>query len=121
MINQEVSQTLTWTGRSGHHQTVMTESKLLSCLICSVAFVCPSDDELTPYDMSGDQEMSRASPPRYLRDCLECTAPFIQTLTFFLIVTQQEPGMMFACLSSDTFSINVVRGLGACGAQPESC
>ncbi|XP_073345060.1 telomere length regulation protein TEL2 homolog [Pagrus major] len=30
-----------------------------------------SDDELTPYDMSGDQEISKASPPRYLRDCLE--------------------------------------------------
>ncbi|KAM6951147.1 telomere length regulation protein TEL2 homolog [Aplochiton taeniatus] len=30
-----------------------------------------SDDELTPYDMSGDQEMSQANPPRYLRDCLE--------------------------------------------------
>ncbi|XP_031699193.1 telomere length regulation protein TEL2 homolog [Anarrhichthys ocellatus] len=30
-----------------------------------------SDDELTPYDMSGDQETSKASPPRYLRDCLE--------------------------------------------------
>uniref|UniRef100_A0A6Q2ZGZ1 Telomere length regulation protein TEL2 homolog n=1 Tax=Esox lucius TaxID=8010 RepID=A0A6Q2ZGZ1_ESOLU len=30
-----------------------------------------SDDELTPYDMSGDQEMSPAAPPRYLRDCLE--------------------------------------------------
>ncbi|XP_041830546.1 telomere length regulation protein TEL2 homolog [Melanotaenia boesemani] len=30
-----------------------------------------SDDELTPYDMSGDQEMSQASSPRYLRDCLE--------------------------------------------------
>uniref|UniRef100_A0A671WQE2 Telomere length regulation protein TEL2 homolog n=1 Tax=Sparus aurata TaxID=8175 RepID=A0A671WQE2_SPAAU len=29
------------------------------------------DDELTPYDMSGDQEISKASPPRYLRDCLE--------------------------------------------------
>uniref|UniRef100_A0A665V594 Telomere length regulation protein TEL2 homolog n=1 Tax=Echeneis naucrates TaxID=173247 RepID=A0A665V594_ECHNA len=30
-----------------------------------------SDDEFTPYDMSGDQEISQASPPRYLRDCLE--------------------------------------------------
>lgn len=30
-----------------------------------------SDDELTPYDMSGDQELSKASPPRYLRDCVE--------------------------------------------------
>ncbi|XP_069011881.1 telomere length regulation protein TEL2 homolog [Embiotoca jacksoni] len=30
-----------------------------------------SDDELTPYDMSGDQKFSQASPPRYLRDCLE--------------------------------------------------
>uniref|UniRef100_A0A8C4GJW3 Telomere length regulation protein TEL2 homolog n=1 Tax=Dicentrarchus labrax TaxID=13489 RepID=A0A8C4GJW3_DICLA len=29
------------------------------------------DDELTPYNMSGDQEISEASPPRYLRDCLE--------------------------------------------------
>lgn len=33
-----------------------------------------SDDELTPYDMSDDQEMSAASPPRYLRDCLESMA-----------------------------------------------
>ncbi|XP_034049064.1 telomere length regulation protein TEL2 homolog [Thalassophryne amazonica] len=30
-----------------------------------------SDDELTPFDMSGDKEISQASPPRYLRDCLE--------------------------------------------------
>ncbi|KAF7204608.1 telomere length regulation protein TEL2 homolog [Nothobranchius furzeri] len=30
-----------------------------------------SDDDLTPYDMSADQKMSRASSPRYLRDCLE--------------------------------------------------
>ncbi|KAF7660359.1 hypothetical protein LDENG_00283310 [Lucifuga dentata] len=30
-----------------------------------------SDDELIPYDMSADQEISQASPPRYLRDCLE--------------------------------------------------
>lgn len=32
--------------------------------------------------MSGDQEINRASPPRYLRDCLESMAPqipFIQT------------------------------------------
>uniref|UniRef100_A0AAV2LFL9 Telomere length regulation protein TEL2 homolog n=1 Tax=Knipowitschia caucasica TaxID=637954 RepID=A0AAV2LFL9_KNICA len=30
-----------------------------------------SDDELTPYDMSCDQKLNQASPPRYLRDCLE--------------------------------------------------
>uniref|UniRef100_A0A8C5EG07 Telomere length regulation protein TEL2 homolog n=1 Tax=Gouania willdenowi TaxID=441366 RepID=A0A8C5EG07_GOUWI len=30
-----------------------------------------SDDELTPYDMTEDQEVSQTSPPRYLRDCLE--------------------------------------------------
>ncbi|XP_019743457.1 telomere length regulation protein TEL2 homolog isoform X1 [Hippocampus comes] len=30
-----------------------------------------SDDEFTPYDMSEDQELNKASPPRYLRDCLE--------------------------------------------------
>lgn len=51
-------------------------------LMSSVAFVCLSDDELTPYDMSGDQEMSIASPPRYLRDCLECTVPLTQASTF---------------------------------------
>ncbi|XP_029311354.1 LOW QUALITY PROTEIN: telomere length regulation protein TEL2 homolog [Cottoperca gobio] len=30
-----------------------------------------SDDELAPYDMSADEKMSKESPPRYLRDCLE--------------------------------------------------
>ncbi|XP_059181399.1 telomere length regulation protein TEL2 homolog [Centropristis striata] len=30
-----------------------------------------SDDELAPYDMSADQELNKASPPRYIRDCLE--------------------------------------------------
>ncbi|KAL0984322.1 hypothetical protein UPYG_G00139930 [Umbra pygmaea] len=30
-----------------------------------------SDDDLPPYDMSTDQEMSGAAPPCYLRDCLE--------------------------------------------------
>lgn len=30
-----------------------------------------SDDDLTPYDMSCDQELSQARPPRYLRDCLD--------------------------------------------------
>lgn len=30
-----------------------------------------SDDDLTPYDMSADQEKKESSPPRYVRDCLE--------------------------------------------------
>ncbi|KAJ8245793.1 hypothetical protein GJAV_G00260380 [Gymnothorax javanicus] len=30
-----------------------------------------SDDELTPYDMSEDKELTKAAPPLYLRDCLE--------------------------------------------------
>lgn len=30
-----------------------------------------SDDEFTPYDMSEDKPLALASPPRYLRDCLE--------------------------------------------------
>uniref|UniRef100_A0AAR2JDN5 Telomere length regulation protein TEL2 homolog n=1 Tax=Pygocentrus nattereri TaxID=42514 RepID=A0AAR2JDN5_PYGNA len=30
-----------------------------------------SDDELTPYDMSADQVKQKATPPRYVRDCLE--------------------------------------------------
>ncbi|KAJ8364161.1 hypothetical protein SKAU_G00129920 [Synaphobranchus kaupii] len=30
-----------------------------------------SDDELTPYDMSEDKEMTKAAPPLYLRECLE--------------------------------------------------
>ncbi|XP_060725654.1 telomere length regulation protein TEL2 homolog [Tachysurus vachellii] len=29
-----------------------------------------SDDELTPYDMSTDQVKQKATPPRYVRDCL---------------------------------------------------
>lgn len=30
-----------------------------------------SDDELTPYDMSSDQVKQKATPPRYVRDCLD--------------------------------------------------
>uniref|UniRef100_A0A673V9F0 Telomere length regulation protein TEL2 homolog n=1 Tax=Suricata suricatta TaxID=37032 RepID=A0A673V9F0_SURSU len=30
-----------------------------------------SDDELVPYDMSGDQELKRSKAPTYVRDCLE--------------------------------------------------
>ncbi|CAM4723914.1 unnamed protein product [Leuciscus chuanchicus] len=30
-----------------------------------------SDDDLTPYDMSADQEKKESSPPHYVRDCLE--------------------------------------------------
>lgn len=46
--------------------------------MCFVVFDWFSDDELTPYDMSGDQEISKASPPRYLRDCLESMSPRVQ-------------------------------------------
>ncbi len=27
--------------------------------------------DLTPYDMSADQEKKKSAPPRYVRDCLE--------------------------------------------------
>uniref|UniRef100_A0AAQ4S0Q1 Telomere length regulation protein TEL2 homolog n=1 Tax=Gasterosteus aculeatus aculeatus TaxID=481459 RepID=A0AAQ4S0Q1_GASAC len=50
------------------------ETLELLCLMMSLlvsTIKSPLDDELTPYDMSGDQETSTASPPRYLRDCLE--------------------------------------------------
>ncbi|KAK9953001.1 hypothetical protein ABG768_017027 [Culter alburnus] len=30
-----------------------------------------SDDDLTPYDMSADQEKKKSASPRYVRDCLE--------------------------------------------------
>ncbi|XP_045318009.1 telomere length regulation protein TEL2 homolog isoform X1 [Leopardus geoffroyi] len=30
-----------------------------------------SDDELVPYDMSGDQELKRSKAPTYVRDCVE--------------------------------------------------
>lgn len=51
-----------------HIARVMIQHTLRLCLsMCS-------DDELTPYDMSDDKEMSAASPPRYLRDCLESMA-----------------------------------------------
>ncbi|XP_067100706.1 telomere length regulation protein TEL2 homolog isoform X1 [Osmerus mordax] len=45
-----------------------------------------SDDELTPYDMSADQEMSKTAPPRYLRDCLEA------------FLTSEEPERVELCL-----------------------
>uniref|UniRef100_A0A673BY09 Telomere length regulation protein TEL2 homolog n=1 Tax=Sphaeramia orbicularis TaxID=375764 RepID=A0A673BY09_9TELE len=45
--------------------------ELLSLITHTTVFYSCSDDELTPYDMSGDQEISQASPPRYIRDCLE--------------------------------------------------
>lgn len=47
-------------------------------------FYDSSDDDLTPYDMSGDQEIGEASPPRYLRDCLESTAPPISSLSYMI-------------------------------------
>lgn len=89
--------------------------------MCFVAFVCLSDDELTPYDMSGDQEMSRASPPRYLRDCLEGRVLFIQTSTFSPDWLINSPVVIFAFLSSDMCSSNFLWGLSACGAQSKSC
>ncbi|MBN3306405.1 TELO2 protein, partial [Amia calva] len=47
-----------------------------------------SDDELPPYDMSADQELSGAPPPRYLRDCLEALA------------TSEDPGKMEVSLQA---------------------
>uniref|UniRef100_A0A8D3DVA2 Telomere length regulation protein TEL2 homolog n=1 Tax=Scophthalmus maximus TaxID=52904 RepID=A0A8D3DVA2_SCOMX len=49
------------------------DTRELLSLMTPAVTICndSSDDELTPYDMSGDQEISQASPPRYLRDCLE--------------------------------------------------
>ncbi|XP_069036917.1 telomere length regulation protein TEL2 homolog [Lepisosteus oculatus] len=47
-----------------------------------------SDDELTPYDMSKDQKLSEAPPPRYLRDCLEA------------LTTSGDPGKVEASLQA---------------------
>ncbi|MBN3315389.1 TELO2 protein, partial [Atractosteus spatula] len=47
-----------------------------------------SDDELTPYDMSQDQKLSEAPPPRYLRDCLEA------------LTTSGDPGKVEASLQA---------------------
>lgn len=66
--------------------------------MCFVVLDWRSDDELTPYDMSGDQEISTASPPRYLRDCLESMAPgflFIRTSPSPLNVMMQVPTLIF--------------------------
>ncbi|KAK0135148.1 Telomere length regulation protein TEL2 [Merluccius polli] len=41
-----------------------------------------SDDDLAPYDMSCDQEVSQAMPPRYLRDCLDA------------LMTSDDPGQV---------------------------
>lgn len=82
-----------------------------------------SDDDLTPYDMSGDQEISKASPPRYLRDCLESTAPRIificpywLTLWFKSCVTSSSSNIFWSVGPS---SFNFLWGRGACGAQLE--
>lgn len=66
-----------------------------------------SDDELTPYDMSDDQEMSAASPPRYLRDCLESTAiqdlfgPHLLQPRFAEAITDMFSSIHIALISSE--------------------
>lgn len=35
------------------------------------SLLLPSDDELVPYDMSGDQELKSGKAPAYVRDCVE--------------------------------------------------
>ncbi|XP_045849643.1 telomere length regulation protein TEL2 homolog isoform X4 [Meles meles] len=35
------------------------------------SLLLPSDDELVPYDMSGDQELKSGKAPAYVRDCME--------------------------------------------------
>uniref|UniRef100_A0A673XUR7 Telomere length regulation protein TEL2 homolog n=1 Tax=Salmo trutta TaxID=8032 RepID=A0A673XUR7_SALTR len=47
-----------------------------------------SDDELTPYDMSADQEMSQAAPPRYLRDCLEAYSSLVIVVPLMFVAPQ---------------------------------
>lgn len=34
-------------------------------------FLPCSDDDLEPFDMSHDQEVSKVKPPRYVRDCMD--------------------------------------------------
>ncbi|XP_063077958.1 telomere length regulation protein TEL2 homolog isoform X2 [Engraulis encrasicolus] len=47
-----------------------------------------SDDELTPYDMSGDAVKQTCAPPRYVLDCLEG------------LLTSEDPDRVCACLQS---------------------
>ncbi|KAG7270471.1 hypothetical protein CRUP_017953 [Coryphaenoides rupestris] len=53
-----------------------------------------SDDDLTPYDMSCDQELSKATPPRYLRDCLDA------------LLTSEDPGRVTKYLTAEFYSLN---------------
>lgn len=59
-----------------------------------------SDDDLTPYDMSGDQELSQGPPPRYLRDCLESTASLLFPRHLFVNVALTAPPVTFPHLPS---------------------
>uniref|UniRef100_A0A8C5B3V9 Telomere length regulation protein TEL2 homolog n=1 Tax=Gadus morhua TaxID=8049 RepID=A0A8C5B3V9_GADMO len=42
-----------------------------------------SDDDLTPYDMSCDQELSKATPPRYLSDCMDGIGILTHLIIYF--------------------------------------
>lgn len=96
-----------------------------TCLKCiyksaRLTFYHSSDDELTPYDMSGDQEISKASPPRYLRDCLESMASPISSL--FALCDHLCRILTPACPHvSNLSSFNILWGPSARGALFESC
>uniref|UniRef100_A0A3P9PZX2 Telomere length regulation protein TEL2 homolog n=1 Tax=Poecilia reticulata TaxID=8081 RepID=A0A3P9PZX2_POERE len=62
-----------------------------------------SDDDLPPYDMSGDVEASRAAPPRYLRDCLEGTARFSSFCSVLSISVQMTKVLLHM---EDRFSVS---------------
>lgn len=80
-----------------------------------------SDDELTPYDMSGDQEFSQTSPPRYLRDCLESMAPQ-NILNWSNHQKQTKWWLLFwNTLSVNAPSFDILWGRDTCGAQFEGC
>uniref|UniRef100_A0A3Q2YZK0 Telomere length regulation protein TEL2 homolog n=1 Tax=Hippocampus comes TaxID=109280 RepID=A0A3Q2YZK0_HIPCM len=58
---------------SSPNEREMASSNVPYAICYKISDIFPncSDDEFTPYDMSEDQELNKASPPRYLRDCLE--------------------------------------------------
>lgn len=70
--------------------------------------------------MSGDQEISKASPPRYLRDCLESMAPPISSL--FALYDHLCRILTPACARvSNLSSFNILWGPRARGARFASC
>uniref|UniRef100_A0A3B5Q629 Telomere length regulation protein TEL2 homolog n=1 Tax=Xiphophorus maculatus TaxID=8083 RepID=A0A3B5Q629_XIPMA len=85
--------------------SLLTDAELQEFKCNNLVSYGRSDDDLPPYDMSGDVEASRAAPPRYLRDCLEGTVQ-ISSLCSVLSVRFSLFGSFLLLHMEDKFSVS---------------